>query len=339
MVTTRLSLIAACVCFVLTGCAHYDLRKGIPWKKGEDGELERPMKIVAVWTDTVMSKGEHAPVRGFGGNILFYAREDSKPVKVKGQLSVYAFDETNRDPRNVRPEKKYVFTEEELEKHHSENKVGHAYSIWLPWDKVGGPQTEISLLVRFTPKAGGTIMGEQQTTMLPGTVVGNIAASKPGSKPTSPAGAHLPVQQTSYTAAPPTAAMGANSAVSGTLPAQSNVIVAGQESGQMTTTTIPISGAPGNRFPISTGAANTPGVTTSSGNNAPRTSVINSQEPLAWAQPSGSAGQSSAHFGPGRHRPLGAPIARLDRDHGPWRPSHVAPPSAAGAIHQSAPRP
>ncbi|MGC3967664.1 MAG: hypothetical protein QM775_09915 [Pirellulales bacterium] len=79
------------------GCQKFDMTKAIPWGGGEDGQLERPMKVVAVWTDTVLSQGMAPSTRGFGGRLMFYAAEDGKPVKARGTLTVYAFDETDRD--------------------------------------------------------------------------------------------------------------------------------------------------------------------------------------------------------------------------------------------------
>lgn len=323
-------LLSACLLLGLAGCSKFDLRKGIPWMPGGDGELERPMKIEAVWTDTVMSQAEETPVRGFGGRLMFYAREDAKPVEVKGSLVVYAFDETDRDPRNVRPERKYVFSEEEFAKHHSESKIGHSYSVWLPWDRIGGTQAEISLVVRFTPKEGGMIASAQQTVLLPGAA----AADKAGplaNQPTAASAARpsTAIQQATYVEAPPQSALRDESAARRQATrGQSN------EPERMTTTTIPISAGPGNRFPIATSAvAAAPAV------GAPSARVNSPETAARGAQPAAPVVQSSAHFGPGRRRPLGAPIAPLDRDHGPWRPTHAGPPSAAGASRQSAPGP
>lgn len=156
----------------LAGCAQFNLGKNIPWQSGRNGELEPPGKVMAVWTDTVMNQAGQKPVRGFGGRLMFYGpAEGSKPIKVKGTLVVYAFDETDRDPTNPVPDRKFVFTSDQLEKHYSKSDLGHSYSVWLPWDEVGGPQAEVSLLIRFTPDAGGAVVvGEQSKHVLPGTV-------------------------------------------------------------------------------------------------------------------------------------------------------------------------
>ena len=59
--------------------------------------------------------------------LLSSARADeAKPVKVDGTLEVYAFDETDRDPTNSAPDRKYVFSPEDFRKHFSEGKLGDA---------------------------------------------------------------------------------------------------------------------------------------------------------------------------------------------------------------------
>ena len=129
---------------------------------------QSPSRIVTSWTDTVLYQPNQVPTRGFGGRILFYNGEKPEPVKVDGTLTVYLFDETNRDPNNLKPDRKYVFTKEQLPSHYSKSKLGHSYSVWLPWDDVGGPQKEVSIIARFTPDKGGVVIGEQNKQMLPG---------------------------------------------------------------------------------------------------------------------------------------------------------------------------
>ena len=81
---------------------------------------------------------------------------------------VYAFDETDRDPSNNRPDRKYVFTPQQLPAHYSKSKIGHSYSVWLPWDEVGGPQKELTLIIRFQPKEGTVAISDPCRQLLPG---------------------------------------------------------------------------------------------------------------------------------------------------------------------------
>ena len=104
---------------------------------------------------------------------MFYEGKNEEPVKVDGTLVVYAFDETDRDANNARPDRKYVFTPEQVPPHYSKSKIGHSYSVWLPWDQVGGVQKEITLIVRFQPKEGPVAIGEPARQLLPGRIVAN----------------------------------------------------------------------------------------------------------------------------------------------------------------------
>ena len=93
---------------------------------------------------------------------------------------VYAFDEDGRDPSNAKPDRKYVFTKEQFAKHYSKSNIGHSYSVWIPWDEVGGPQKQISLIVRFTPDKGDVVVGEQTRHLLPGRTPEGAWPQSPG---------------------------------------------------------------------------------------------------------------------------------------------------------------
>jgi hypothetical protein len=165
-------LALAILFFAGSGCARLDLRKNIPWGDSLLGGSDPAAKVVCMWTDTVMQQTGQEAKRGFGGLLLFYSREDGKPVKTKGTLVIYAFDEANRHPANPTPDRKYVFTPDQFPKHYSKTGAGHSYSFWIPWDVAGGEQKEISLIARFTPSEdGGVVVSEQARVLLPGTTL------------------------------------------------------------------------------------------------------------------------------------------------------------------------
>ncbi len=170
----------AAALLALGGCSYFDLSKNIPWGSGADGEFAHPMKVISVWQDTVLHQDGAPPVRGFGGRVWFYGPGEQKPICVEGMLEVYAYDETDRAAENTVPDRKYVFSAEDVEKHHSEGKLGHSYSFWLPWGDVNGPPVEISLICRFTPSDGGaTIVGEETQHLLPGRELPQPKKPKP----------------------------------------------------------------------------------------------------------------------------------------------------------------
>ncbi len=179
---------------LLSGCASWrdsgpmklvkmvDIPDGIPWKS-ERVRRGQPRRMVATWTDTVKQTPGMEAERGFGGRLFFYDTSAPKPIGVEGQLVVYAFDETDRLPTDSRPTKRYVFPPEQLTLHESKSDLGVSYSVWLPWDKVGGAQKEVSLIARFEPTKGGTLIVSDQTQQrLPGRLESGetlLAAQKP----------------------------------------------------------------------------------------------------------------------------------------------------------------
>ncbi len=162
-------LVAASAC-LFGGCAQLDVDKSfsIPFFGDDKDEPKIPNRLVTIWVDTVRYTQGAAPVRGFGGRLVFYEQGEEKPVKVDGDLIIYAFDEDGRRPGDPRPTRKYVFTSDQLEAHYSESKVGHSYSFFVPWDEVGGYRKAISLIARFQPKLGPVVVSEQAKQILPG---------------------------------------------------------------------------------------------------------------------------------------------------------------------------
>lgn len=177
--TTRIScvtlpcVLAAMVC----GCTSWNLSRPSLWSMSPEEKPETPTELVAVWTTTVLSHPNRQSTRGFGGRMMFYRTDKNRPVKVDGMLVVYAFDESAKKG-DVKPTRKFVFNKEQLATHYSKSELGHSYSVWIPWDEVGGVQTDISLIARFTTVNGEVVVGEQTTQVLPG--------SKPAAAQTSP---------------------------------------------------------------------------------------------------------------------------------------------------------
>ncbi len=170
-----LSLIALATA---TGCAgksskskwsvsNWDVKKAVGMKP-EKPDPVSPERMVATWTDTTLSTAGQSTKRGFGGKLMFFKRGSEDPVRVEGNLVVYAFDETDRPDHETHPTRRYIFPVEEFIRHESDSTLGPTYSFWLPWDEIGGQQRHISLIAKFEPKKGAVVIGEQTRHLLPG---------------------------------------------------------------------------------------------------------------------------------------------------------------------------
>ena len=81
--------------FLLAGCATLEMPKALPFAKKDPwkGKHGDPVKMVAVWSDAIYNEAGKPPIRGFGGRLYFYDKNE-KTVPVEGQLIVYGFDDS-----------------------------------------------------------------------------------------------------------------------------------------------------------------------------------------------------------------------------------------------------
>jgi hypothetical protein len=180
---------------LLSGCAKYNLSDHLPWVESEP-EPQVPERVVVVWSDAVLHNAGKPSVRGFGGRLMFYGDDPEQPVKVDGQLTVYAFDDENPDPQNPTPEKKFVFPRENVEEHYSESSLGPSYSFWLPWNEVGGFQRQLSLVARFQDVDGKVVVSKIAHVTLPGNP--RVAQASDAGPVTPVSGGQQGVRQASF---------------------------------------------------------------------------------------------------------------------------------------------
>jgi hypothetical protein len=209
--------------------ADWDVRRAVGMKKAP-AEPKTPQRLVATWTDTILNTAGQSPKRGFGGRLVFFERAETDPVRVNGQLVVYAFDETNPEPQKTHPTRRYVFPAEDFARMESDSTLGASYSVFLPWDEVGGPPKKISLITRFEPAKGAIVLGEQTRHYLPGVDIDGkmttqIAEGKVESETSS-------VQLAGY--------QGGESAQTGSPAVKAPSEIAGRPRLRMSTATIPL---------------------------------------------------------------------------------------------------
>ncbi len=174
--TTLYSLVLAVVLAACGGC------QTVHWSKGDSespsyfkraakkpkSEFGKPEKITCIWKDAVYETNGVPRTRGFGGRVYFFDAED-RPIKVDGDLVVYGYDDTVTKGGHTSPDRKYVFKREDLQSHFSQTDIGPSYSIWIPWDDVGGERMEVSLVTAFSNGDAKVVCkGTMDRVVLPG---------------------------------------------------------------------------------------------------------------------------------------------------------------------------
>ena len=135
----------------------------------EKPEFFTPHQLIPVWSDTVLHQSGQKGARGCGGRIMFYPAEGKRAVRVDGSLVVYAWDES-KQVEDRRPDRKYVFRANDLQKHYSKSKIGDSYSFWIPWDDAGGAHKELTLVARFVGRNGAEVTSAPAKVILAGAV-------------------------------------------------------------------------------------------------------------------------------------------------------------------------
>lgn len=179
----RFLLITLFLSVLASGCQPLMNKKSmIPWGSKKKEAKVVPDRILAVWTDTVLHQQGQTGVRGFGGRVYFYEKDNADPIEVEGSLAVYAFNAEDDAIDSQKPLRKFVFTPEQLAGHMSKTSIGPSYSIWLPWSSVSDPPQKLSLITRFEGVDGGTTISDPVIKLLPG-IVKKTASEKSSSAP------------------------------------------------------------------------------------------------------------------------------------------------------------
>ena len=151
-----------------SGCQFAPKKTPAGWSWTEEEKQVVPERILAIWTDTVLRQPNQPGVRGFGGRIFFYDKEQNDPIEVDGKLVVFVFDADDHNPENQKPLRKYVIDADDFARHMSKTSIGPAYSVWLPWGDVKGPTKKLSIIARYEGRHGGTTLSDPTMKLLPG---------------------------------------------------------------------------------------------------------------------------------------------------------------------------
>jgi hypothetical protein len=143
--------------------------KNKPSKFAKKKKEAPPVSMQVIWTDDVLEKPGTASVRGFGGRIYFHDGAN-EPVRAEGELVIYGFDDSQAasESGSKRPTKKFVFTQEQLQSYYSETDLGPSYSVWIPWETVGGYRKTIALVPVFKTAEGKILNGGATNNVLRG---------------------------------------------------------------------------------------------------------------------------------------------------------------------------
>ena len=170
MKTQSLILVLAAVVFS-TGCTTLKppklptLTRDAEMTSASASEAEEPVygtpvKMLAIWKDSVRTTPGKPSMRGFGGRIFLYDAAD-KPIRAQGELVIYGFDDSVTNREGSKADQKIVITNDQLQKRYSMSGLGDSYSVWIDWDAVGSPDKSVTLIPFFRMPDGEIVRAGQ----------------------------------------------------------------------------------------------------------------------------------------------------------------------------------
>lgn len=167
----KLILLFSCAAlFFATPAARAEWPKLWPTSSKNDikeSKYQAPAKMAVIWSPAMFNQVGQQSTRGFGGRIYFYNGKN-EPIPVEGQLVVYGYKDVPGAPENRAADRKFAFTPQQFTQHYAPTQLGASYSIWVPWDAIGGPQVQVTLIPIFTSATGQLVIGESSHNILPG---------------------------------------------------------------------------------------------------------------------------------------------------------------------------
>jgi hypothetical protein len=187
-----LLLLPLVVLVAATGCQSLPKADSMTpsWLKREkkpkvvESKFKRPVRMVVLWTPSILNEPGMPPTRGFGGRVYFYD-ENSETIPVEGQLVVYGYDENSPREGNAKADRKFVFPAEKIAQHFAPTDLGASYSIWVPWGQPTDPTTEVTLVSVLTSSSGTVVVDEGAKNNLPGAMTERQKAISKSANPDS----------------------------------------------------------------------------------------------------------------------------------------------------------
>ena len=173
---------------LLAGCSGARLFTW-PWQKDKivTADAKNPVhRIVCMWEPSEGRRPDGMPARGFAGQILFFTRTSSTPVRVEGDVKIYVFDDQGPNGNPTLPISEFDFLKspegDTWNRHLTITTLGPSYNVFVPYMRRGGHQARCALQLRLVANGDAPIFSDVATIVLPGP---SVATEDPSLLPMS----------------------------------------------------------------------------------------------------------------------------------------------------------
>jgi hypothetical protein len=179
----RHGLLALLALLSTAGCATMPLF-GLKAAKFDQADPKNPaIEVLAFWQPSDGPGPAGVPVRGFGGQVYFFTKQNESPVLVDGTVRIYVFDDQGSVKQQSKPIGEFDFDSRHWNALAHGSALGPGYGIFIPYPKNDFHQANCSMRIRFTPASGPTIYSAPATVVLSGPQVKSERPDEPNIQP------------------------------------------------------------------------------------------------------------------------------------------------------------
>jgi hypothetical protein len=144
----------------------------LPTTTVEKPPTGEPAKLLAIWSDGVLRESDRPVASGFIGRVYLLDAQSKLPITIPGEFKFYAFEaKPGADAvgaLRIHPDRQWEFESEEAASRLWKDALGWGYTFWLPWGGLASQDRTCSVMVRFTPQQGKTLVSDASLVTLPG---------------------------------------------------------------------------------------------------------------------------------------------------------------------------
>lgn len=128
----------------------------------------RPARCLCLWQPVNAENDAGQPVRGFGGQVYFFAAGSEEPIEVDGAVRVFVFDDIGTPEQQARPKDVQDYDPLVWKSFLQKSQFGSNYAVFIPYANGSMSESVCSLRLRLNLPDGSQIFSDMATVKLAG---------------------------------------------------------------------------------------------------------------------------------------------------------------------------
>ena len=152
--------------FSLIGCSSLSLPFGR--HSSTAGDNGKPARCLCLWQPVNAEDASGQPVKGFGGQIYFFAAGSEEPIEVDGDVRVFVFDDMGTPEQQARPKNVEDYDSFVWNSFLNKSQFGSNYTVFVPYSNASNYESICSLRLRLKRPDGSQLFSDMATVKLAG---------------------------------------------------------------------------------------------------------------------------------------------------------------------------